>query len=145
MASMTMISIASGSVQLMAATPATASTRIISSGPYADELMLSLLKIASAFRFERRSWASRWLLMGGKYPAQRRGPAGALQDGALAGDQRALPAAALELVLERAHDLHVGVAGALAALLLADLQEWVDGWIRFRASGAATIAHSIGY
>ena len=49
-----------------------------------------------------------------------------LEDGALGGDQLALVAAALEVALERPHDADVGVAGALAAALLADLEEGVD-------------------
>ena len=53
-----MISPASGRVSASAPLPAIASTRMISSGPYADELMLSLLKMASAFVFESRSCSS---------------------------------------------------------------------------------------
>ncbi len=61
---MTVIRPASGRVRLSAPVPATASTRMISSGPYADELMLSELKIASAFVFVSRSCDSRSLWIG---------------------------------------------------------------------------------
>ena len=48
----------------MAPIPASTRIRIISSVAYADELMLSLLKMASAFVFVSRSCSSRSLLIG---------------------------------------------------------------------------------
>jgi hypothetical protein len=64
MASITMISTASWTVRKSEATPASASTRMISSGPYALELMLSLLKTASALALLSRSCSSCSLEMG---------------------------------------------------------------------------------
>jgi hypothetical protein len=61
---MTVIRRASGRVRVSAPAPASASTRMISSGPYADELMLSLEKIASALVFVSRSCSSRSVLIG---------------------------------------------------------------------------------
>src|SRR5574338_104129 len=61
----------------------------------------------------------------GPEPAQRRLPARSSPQGALRGDQLAL-VATLELRLEGADDLHVGVAHPLAAAALSDLEERVD-------------------
>ena len=60
-----------------------------------------------------------------------------MEDGALAGDERAHLAPALEAVLERADDLHVGVAHPLPAPLLAHLEERVDRVARVRVREAA--------
>ncbi len=59
MASMTMISTVRVTVQAdMTASPARARTRMISSGPYALELMLSELKMARALTLVSRSCSS---------------------------------------------------------------------------------------
>ena len=64
MASITMMRAASCTLRNRLATPASASTRMISSGPYALELMLSLLKTASALVLLRRSCSSWSVEMG---------------------------------------------------------------------------------
>jgi hypothetical protein len=55
MASRSAIAMATGMLRISALAPANTRTRRISSVAYADELMASELKIASAFFFARRS------------------------------------------------------------------------------------------
>lgn len=66
-------------------------------------------------------------------PPQHPAPACSLQDGPLGGDQLALVITALEGTLERPHDAHVGVAGALSAPPFADLEEGIDATIVWRS------------
>ncbi len=63
-------------------------------------------------------------------------PAAALEDRALGGDQLALVPALSQRVLVWPHDAHVGIAGALAAALLTDLEERVDAALVGRVAGA---------
>ena len=109
--------------------------------------MLSLLKMASAFVFVRRSCSSRSLLIGRpiRTVRSRRSdprPARPIEDGALGGDQ--LPVvAALEDLVVRADDPDVRVPGPAALPLLADLEERVDAarfWRWAHASAAARAA-----
>ena len=63
-------------------------------------------------------------------------PAAPIEERALGGDQLALVAALAQGVLVGADDAHVGIAGALAAALLTDLEERVDPALVGRVAGA---------
>ena len=111
--------------------PASTSTRMISSGPYADELMLSLEKIARPLTFVSRSCSSRSLWIGRPIRAVRAGaaPASSQADRGPCARWRSAPPSSsprLEGVLERPHDADIGVAGALAAAFLTDFEQGID-------------------
>ena len=114
---------------------------MISSGPYADELMLSLEKIARPLTLVSRSCSSRSLMnrpADQDRPQAAKGarPARPLEDGPLGGDQLALVVPLLERLLEGPHDPDIGVAGALAAPLLTDFEEGIDPMVVGRLSGS---------
>ena len=104
--------------------------RIISSVAYADELMLSLQKMASALSFVRRSCSSRSRAdrAADEHRPQRSEcprPARPLEDGPFGRDQLA-GIAALEQLVVGADDLDVGVAGPAPVASLTDLEAGVD-------------------
>ena len=113
-----MIRTASWTVRNSAPVPARTSTRMISSGPYALELMLSL-KTASALALLRRSCPrARWRWAGrsgrcGSRAARRASRAG---PGSSSRTRSASFVGSLELILEGTDDADVGVAGTRAAL-----------------------------
>ena len=104
---------------------------MISSGPYADELMLSLEKIARPLTLREALVllplaVDRPPDQGGAQPSQRRSSTLAAR-GPFARVAISSPSSPRWNGSSNGRTMsHVGVADALAAPLLADLEEWID-------------------